>query len=144
MNKKLRELLNPYNPKETEDKIYKLWEKSGAFNPDKLKKIRNSKSETNYKFQKTKSYKLKAKSFSIIIPPPNITGSLHMGHALNTVIQDILIRKKKMDGYETLWVPGTDHAGIATQNVVEKELKKEGLTRFDLGREKFLERIRSE
>jgi len=112
---------SPYNPKETEDKIYKLWEKSGAFNPDKLKSAK--------------------KPFSIVIPPPNITGSLHMGHALNATIQDILIRYKRMRGFKTLWAPGTDHAGIATQSVVEKKLKKEGKTRFDLGREKFIEEV---
>ncbi|MEW5907986.1 MAG: valine--tRNA ligase [Patescibacteria group bacterium] len=118
-------LLKPYNPAEIEEKIYKLWEKSGYFNPDNL----------------SKSYKLKTKSYCIVIPPPNITGSLHMGHALNAVIQDILIRQKRMQGHKTLWLPGTDHAGIATQNVVEKELKKQGLTRHNLGREKFIEKI---
>src|SRR3990167_7357646 len=112
---------SPYNPKEVEDKIYKLWENSGFFNPD------NSKGSK--------------KVFSIVVPPPNITGSLHMGHSLNSVIQDILIRKKRMQGYKTLWLPGMDHAGIATQNVVEKELRKEGLSRHALGREKFLERV---
>ena len=112
-----------YNPKAVEDKIYRLWEKSGYFNPDKLKPEK------------------KSKPYTIVIPPPNITGELHMGHALNAFIQDILIRWKRMQGYKTLWLPGTDHAGIATQNVVEKQLKKEGLTRHDLGREKFLERI---
>jgi len=112
---------SPYNPKETENKIYALWEKSGAFNPDKLKGAK--------------------KPFTIAIPPPNVTGSLHMGHALNAVIQDILIRYKRMLGFKTLWAPGTDHAGIATQSVVEKKLKKEGKTRFDLGREKFVEEV---
>ncbi|MDP3004095.1 MAG: valine--tRNA ligase [Candidatus Azambacteria bacterium] len=112
---------SPYNPKEVEEKIYKLWEKSGFFNPDNLK---NAK-----------------KPFTIVIPPPNITGSLHMGHALNVVIQDILIRFKRMAGFKTLWVPGTDHAGIATQSMVEKKLKKEGKTRFDLGREKFMAEV---
>jgi len=110
----------PYNPKEVEDKIYKLWEKSGCFNPDK---------------------RIKAKSFCITVPPPNVTGSLHLGHALNAVIQDILIRKKRMEGYKTLWLPGTDHAGIATQNVVEKDLRKQGISRHELGREKFLEKV---
>jgi len=79
--------------------------------------------------------------FSIVIPPPNVTGMLHMGHALNNTLQDIIIRFKRMQGYNTLWMPGTDHAGIATQNVVEQELSKEGITRHDLGREKFIERI---
>mgnify|MGYP001421423314 CR=1 FL=1 len=81
------------------------------------------------------------KSFSIVIPPPNITGSLHMGHALNSTLQDILIRWKKMDGYNTLWQPGTDHAGIATQNVIEQQLMQKGLNRDDLGREEFINRI---
>ncbi|MFA4890552.1 MAG: valine--tRNA ligase [Candidatus Paceibacterota bacterium] len=118
-------LLKPYDPKETEDRIYKLWEESGFFNPDKLPKPQT----------------LNPKTYTIVIPPPNVTGSLHMGHALNATIQDILIRKKRMEGYKTLWLPGTDHAGIATQNVVEKELKKQGLSRHDLGREKFLEKV---
>jgi valyl-tRNA synthetase len=96
--------------------------KTGFFNPDKLPGKRKKK-------------------FSIVLPPPNVTGSLHMGHALNATIQDILIRQKRMQGFKTLWLPGTDHAGIATQVKVEKELKKEGKTRFDLGREKFLERV---
>ena len=112
----------PYNPKEHEDKIYKLWEESGFFNPDNLPGKR-------------------IKPFTIVMPPPNVTGSLHMGHALNATIQDILIRKKRMERYKALWIPGTDHAGIATQNVVEKELKKQGISRHDLGREKFLEKI---
>ncbi|MCK9196922.1 MAG: valine--tRNA ligase [Syntrophales bacterium] len=79
--------------------------------------------------------------FSIVIPPPNVTGMLHMGHALNNVLQDIMIRFKRMQGYNSMWMPGTDHAGIATQNVVEQELAREGLTRHDLGREKFIERV---
>ncbi|MBL7150296.1 MAG: valine--tRNA ligase [Candidatus Pacebacteria bacterium] len=111
-----------YQPKKIEKKIYNLWEKEGFFNPDKLGK--------NYK-----------KKYSIVIPPPNITGSLHIGHALNIVIQDILIRWKRMQGLKTLWVPGIDHAGIATQNVVEKTLRKENKTRFDLGREEFVKKI---
>jgi valyl-tRNA synthetase len=115
-------LSKAYNPKEVEGKIYKLWEKSGFFNPDKLPKRHK-------------------KSFCIVLPPPNVTGELHMGHALNATCQDILIRWKRMRGFKTLWLPGIDHAGIATQNVVEKELKKEGKTRFDLGREKFIERV---
>jgi len=115
----------PYNPKDVEEKIYEFWEKSGYFNPDKLPKRST----------------LNAKPFTIVVPPPNITGSLHMGHALNAAIQDILIRKKRMEGYKTLWLPGTDHAGIATQNVVEKDLKKQGISRHDLGKEKFLEKI---
>jgi len=111
-----------YNPQENEVKIYRLWEKSGYFNPDKL------------------PVKKTAKKYSMVIPPPNITGELHMGHALNNTLQDVLIRWKRMQGYLALWLPGTDHAGIATQNVIEKELKKDGQTRYDLGREKFLDR----
>jgi valyl-tRNA synthetase len=119
----MKELSKTYNPKENEDKIYRQWEKSGYFNPDKLK------------------VKKTAKRYTITIPPPNVTGELHMGHALNAFIQDILIRWKRMAGYKTLWLPGTDHAGIATQNVVEKKLKKQGLTRHDLGKEKFLKEV---
>ena len=77
--------------------------------------------------------------FSIVIPPPNVTGSLHMGHALNNTLQDILCRYKRMDGFRVLWVPGTDHAGIATQNVVERQLAQKGMSRAQLGREKFIE-----
>lgn len=116
----MKELSKTYNPKETEDEIYELWEKSGAFAP----KIKSDQ-----------------KPFVITIPPPNVTGSLHMGHALNNTIQDILIRRARMRGVPTLWLPGTDHAGIATQNVVEKKLQKEGKTRQDLGRDKFEKEI---
>ncbi len=112
-------LSKSYDPKEVEDRTYRFWEKSGFFNPDNLK----------------------GKGFAVVIPPPNVTGELHMGHALNATIQDIVVRKKRMQGYKTLWLPGTDHAGIATQNVVEKKLRKEGLTRFDLGKEKFVKEI---
>lgn len=117
-----KEISAPYDPKQVEQNIYRLWEESGYFNPDNLPGKRT-------------------KSFCITVPPPNVTGTLHMGHALNGVIQDILIRQKRMQGYKTLWIPGTDHAGIATQNVVEKDLKKQGLSRHDLGREKFLEKV---
>jgi len=111
-----------YQPKKVENKIYKLWQKSGFFNPDKLPKRHK-------------------KPYCIVIPPPNITGELHMGHALNTVVQDALIRWRRMQGFKTLWLPGADHAGISTQVMVEKELKKEGLTRFDLGPELFIKRV---
>ncbi len=109
-----------YNPKEVETKWYKLWQDKGLFNAD----VDPNK-----------------KPYCIVIPPPNITGILHMGHALNNTIQDILIRYKRMQGYSALWMPGTDHAGIATQNVVEKRLGLQGIKRQDLGREKFLEEI---
>ena len=113
---------SPYNPKEVEEKIYKLWEKSEFFNPNKLPGKRTKK-------------------FSVMTAPPNITGSLHLGHALENTAIDILIRMKRMMGFKTLWLPGMDHAGIATQNVVEKELRKQGISRHDLGREKFIEHI---
>ncbi|MFA5877837.1 MAG: valine--tRNA ligase [Candidatus Staskawiczbacteria bacterium] len=116
------ELDKQYDPKITEGKIYKLWEESGFFNPDNLPKTNK-------------------KPYCITIPPPNVTGELHMGHALNSVIQDTLIRWKRMQGFKTLWLAGTDHAGIATQNVVEKKLRKDGSSRFDLGKEKFIEEV---
>src|SRR5206468_3964480 len=82
-----------------------------------------------------------APPFVIVMPPPNVTGSLHMGHMLNNTVQDVIVRRKRMQGFNTLWLPGMDHAGISTQVVVERELAKEGLTRHDLGREKFVERV---
>ena len=120
-------LLKPYNPKETEERIYKLWEDSGFFNPD----VCISKGVT----------KPDAPHFSIVLPPPNVTGNLHTGHALMLVIQDIMIRHARMQGRKTLWLPGTDHAAIATQSKVEKLLEKEGIRKNDLGREKFLKRV---
>ena len=110
-----------YAPKEFEDRIYKNWCDKGYFTPTRDPE---------------------KKPFTIVIPPPNVTGQLHMGHALDETLQDILIRYKRMQGFSTLWVPGTDHAGIATQIKVEEQLRvSEGLTRYDLGREKFLERV---
>ncbi len=109
-----------YNPKAIEEKIYNIWENNNFFHCEADKK---------------------KKKYVIVIPPPNITGFLHMGHALNNTIQDILIRWKRMEGYNALWVPGTDHAGIATQNVVERKLLKEGKRRQDIGREKFIEEV---
>ncbi|MBI2676363.1 MAG: valine--tRNA ligase [Candidatus Yanofskybacteria bacterium] len=114
-----------YNPKDVEDKIYKLWLESGFFSPSSAKATAGKPE----------------KKFVTCIAPPNITGELHMGHALELTLQDIIVRMKRMQGYRTLWLPGTDHAGIAAQNVVEKQLAKEGLNRHDLGREKFLERM---
>lgn len=116
----MEELPKAYNPQEVEDRLYKEWETRGYFRakPDPKKK-----------------------PYSIVIPPPNITGILHMGHALNDTIQDILIRFKRMQGFEAEWMPGTDHAGIATQNVVERKLAKDGKRRQDLGREKFVEEV---
>ena len=117
----MKELPKVYDPSTVEKRIYDMWQTGGYFkgviDPDK-------------------------KPFSIVMPPPNVTGQLHMGHALDSTLQDILTRYKRMQGYAALWLPGTDHAGIATQIKVEQELReKEGLTRYDLGREKFLERV---
>ena len=115
-----RELPKVYEPKQVENAIYKMWEKNGYFRP---------KQDPD------------AKPFTIVMPPPNVTGQLHMGHALDATLQDTLIRFKRMQGYSALWLPGVDHAGIATQIKVEEEMRKEGLTRYDLGRDKFLERV---
>ena len=117
----MKELPKVYDPGTVEKRIYEMWQSHGCFkgviDPDK-------------------------KPFSIVMPPPNVTGQLHMGHALDSTLQDILTRYKRMQGYAALWLPGTDHAGIATQIKVEEELRtKEGLTRYDLGREKFLQRV---
>ena len=109
-----------YNPKDFEEKIYADWEASGDFKPD----MRSDKD-----------------AFAIVIPPPNVTGVLHMGHALNDTLQDILVRYNRMLGKKVLWQPGTDHAGIATQMVVERNLAKDGITRHDLGRDKFIETV---
>ncbi len=113
-------LSKAYEPREAEEKWYRHW-----LDHDYFHAADNSSK----------------RPFSIVIPPPNVTGMLHMGHALNNVLQDIVVRYKRMQGYNALWMPGMDHAGIATQNVVEQELAKEGLTRHDLGREKFIERV---
>ena len=120
-------LLKPYDPKTTEERIYKLWEESGFFNPDICveKKVVNE----------TADY------FSIILPPPNVTGILHIGHTFEDAIQDVLVRFNRMQGKKTLWIPGTDHAAIATQTKVEKLLEKEGVRKNDLGREEFLKRV---
>ena len=115
------ELPKVYSPQDFEDRIYQNWCDKGYFTPD----VNNP-----------------APTFTVVIPPPNVTGQLHMGHALDETLQDILVRYKRMQGFNTLWVPGTDHAGIATQIKVEEQLRvNEGLTRYDLGREKFLERV---
>src|SRR2546421_7359550 len=111
-----------YDPKEAEASHYARWEERGCFAPE-INKDPN------------------APVFSIVIPPPNVTGSLHMGHALQHTMMDVLTRHKRMLGYRTLWLPGMDHAGISTQLMVTRALKKEGLTRHDLGREKFVERV---
>ncbi|HBF76991.1 MAG TPA: valine--tRNA ligase, partial [Clostridiaceae bacterium] len=109
-----------YNPKEFEDRLYKEWVEKGYFTP----KVDKSK-----------------KPFTIVMPPPNITGQLHLGHALDCTLQDAIIRFKRMQGYETLWLPGEDHASIATEVKVENELAKKGLKKKEMGREKFLEAV---
>ena len=109
-----------YEPQNVESKIYDMWLENDCF-----------KAEADPE----------KKPFCIVMPPPNVTGQLHMGHAMDATMQDVLIRFKRMQGYSALWLPGTDHAGIATQIKVEEELRKEGLTRYDLGREKFLEKV---
>ena len=114
---------NRYNPQETENKYYKIWEEREYFEIDGNKAIQEE-----------------GKNFSIMMPPPNVTGRLHIGHALTFTLQDVITRYKRMDGYKTLWQPGTDHAGIATQNVVEKQLLAEGTTKEEIGREAFLKR----
>jgi len=120
--------LKPYNSKETESRTYAVWEKSGLFNPDEC--VRQGVTRED------------APAYSIVLPPPNVTGRLHMGHGLMLAIEDTIVRYKRMRGFRTLWVPGTDHAAIATQSVVEKQVKKdEGLSRHDLGREELLKRI---
>jgi len=120
--------LKPYDPQSTEPRIYEEWEKSGYFNPDQM--IADGLTEPD------------AAPYSIVLPPPNVTGRLHMGHALMLAVEDVFVRTKRMQGFRTLWIPGTDHAAIATQSVVEKDIsKKEGKSRHDLGREELLKRI---
>ena len=115
-----KELNKVYEPQAVETEIYKMWQEGGYFHAER----------DEHK-----------KPFTIVMPPPNVTGQLHMGHAMDATLQDSIIRFKRMQGYNALWIPGVDHAGIATQIKVEEELRKEGLTRYDLGREKFLERV---
>ena len=119
----MNDLPKAYTPRKYEDEIYQLWEKSGYFNPDNL------------------NLDKEAPIYSIVMPPPNVTGTLHLGHAAMLALEDILIRFYRMKGYRTLWIPGTDHAAIATQTKVEKILKEKGITRYQLGREKFLREV---
>jgi valyl-tRNA synthetase len=116
------ELEKAYDPKSFEKRIYAAWKKQGAFKPESAQGDKSSQ-----------------KPFVVVIPPPNVTGVLHLGHGLNNSLQDIIVRYHRMRGEPTLWVPGTDHAGIATQHVVERKLKEQGSSRRELGREKFLE-----
>ena len=120
MNNKIEKLKSPYNWTNTENRIYKMWMDGGYFNPDNT---------------------ISNKTFSIVLPPPNVTGTLHTGHAIMIAIQDAVVRYKRMNGYKTLWVPGTDHAAIATQSVVEKQMAKDGVKKQDLTREDFFNRI---
>ena len=119
--------LAPYKPEETEGAIYQSWTDSGFFNPDICIEKGISRSD--------------APTFSIVLPPPNVTGVLHMGHAAMIAIEDIIVRYERMRGKRTLWLPGTDHAAIATQSKVEKLLEKEGLNKRELGRDAFMERV---
>ena len=114
-----KELSKVYDPKEFEDRIYKFWMDNGCFRAE---------------------VDSKKKPYTIVIPPPNITGQLHMGHALDETLQDILIRWKRMSGYSALWLPGTDHAAIATEAKIVAAMREEGITKEDLGREGFMER----
>src|SRR5215475_9148016 len=111
-----------FQPAAVEGRIYAAWEAAGAFRAGRPERAA-------------------AAPYCMVIPPPNVTGSLHMGHALNNTLQDILCRYKRMDGYRVLWVPGTDHAGIATQNVVERRLAAQGLSRAQVGRDEFVARV---
>src|SRR4051794_32531257 len=121
----LSELPAQYDPGSTERAIYERWIEAGVFSADEKRSRRNGGDRD---------------PFVVIMPPPNVTAVLHMGHGLNNTVQDVIVRWRRMAGDETLWVPGTDHAGIATQNIIEKQLAAEGKTKFDLGREGFIER----
>src|SRR5713101_1704239 len=116
------ELAKRYEPASFEQRWYEFWERGGFFTP---------------------LVDRERPKFSIVIPPPNVTGRLHIGHALVNTLQDIIVRWKRMSGFNTLWLPGTDHAGIGTQLVVDRELTRQGISRFDLGREGFLRRVGS-
>jgi valyl-tRNA synthetase len=118
MGKQETEMAKKYDPKETENRWYDFWKETGQFEAGQTD----------------------GTPYTIVIPPPNVTGRLHLGHAWDTTLQDILIRMKRMQGYDTLWLPGMDHAGIATQSKVEAQLKEEGTSRYELGREAFLEK----
>ncbi len=120
-------LLAPYSSKDTEKRIYDMWEESGFFNPDVC--VEKGITDKN------------AETFSIVLPPPNVTGTLHLGHSFEDTMEDVLVRYNRMKGKKTLWIPGTDHAAIATQSKVEKILEKEGIRKSDLGREEFLNRV---
>ena len=119
-----------YQPGNAEERHYKIWEENGDF------ECAMSAQAAGHDVER-----INADPYTIVIPPPNVTGSLHMGHALNNTLQDILIRYKRMRGLDALWQPGTDHAGIATQMVVERQMAEQGKTRHDYGREKFIKKV---
>src|SRR6059058_1423335 len=121
----LRDLPTHYDHRESEGAVYQRWIDAGIFSGDEKRSRRNGGDRD---------------PFVIVMPPPNVTAALHMGHGLNNTVQDVIIRWRRMVGDETLWVPGTDHAGIATQNIIEKQLAAEGKTKADLGREAFVQR----
>src|SRR5215208_956214 len=120
-----------YDPAATEPGIYTRWLQAGCFTADASRVHRSGT---------TDSSRDQREPYTLVMPPPNVTAILHVGHGLNNTVQDVLVRWARMKGRETLWVPGTDHAGIATQNIIERQLADEGTTRQDLGREKFVER----
>ena len=122
-----------YDPAATEPAIYARWDQAGCFTADASRVRRRSD-------EREPTHPDAREPYTLVMPPPNVTAILHVGHGLNNTVQDVLVRWARMKGRETLWVPGTDHAGIATQNIVEKQLAKEGLTRQDLGREAFVAR----
>ena len=123
----MSEMAKAYNPHEVETTLYEWWEKQGFFTPEQ--QVQSGLADPN------------RASFVISMPPPNVTGALHLGHAITSSVEDLLTRYHRMQGEPTLWVPGTDHAGIATQNVVERQLEKQGITRHMLGRERFVEEV---
>ncbi len=138
-----------YDPKQVEASWYDFWEAHGLFRPDTALATRAAHPEAAAGAEENRGAARAeeghgaagAEPFAVVIPPPNVTGSLHMGHALNNTLQDVLVRWRRMQGRLTLWVPGTDHAGIATQHVVEEQLAKQGRSRYSLGREQFVQRV---
>src|SRR2546426_2615452 len=134
------EMAKAYDPSSVEAGIYEMWLRGGYFRPRRPElKVESGKLKGDP--SRASGRTDEGEPFCIIMPPPNVTGELHLGHALTATVEDCLIRWHRMRGEPTLWLPGVDHAGIATQNVVERELAKEGMSRHDLGREKVVERV---